>query len=680
MSDRNELDNPLRQMVDEIGAIRRAFESQTHELERRASQACSERDQAAKRVQTLEAELSRHRSAAAELKRKLDVTRQSVSFRLGNALVIGLTSWRGAARLPLNLLRLLRRRDSPLTAIPDPLNPRSADGTRRRAETSTKAASAIDIEREFLERGPAAVEQRIANDLERAEDAATALTQLARLVLDSDRHNGIRLAQKANALDPKPFRQKWLGFVMFDAGNILDAHRQLATLPAGVKMTASEQNKSRYIAGCARLLQSGPPLPAPSANASYAPVTKRVLYVASSSRPYHSTGYSSRTHGVAKAIRGHGWDVLCVTRPGYPADRSDSMAGVEHRYDAFEYEGVRYQALEGPHRRKRPLDEYLLESADIIASKAANIRAAIIHAASNYEAGLPALMAARRLGIPFLYEVRGLWEYTAASRLPGWENTERFALDKMLESSVVRHADRVITLTGALAEELQHRGASADRILLAENAIEPEQFVPRQRNIDLANHLGIERGDFVIGYAGSIVSYEGLDDLLAAFVELRKTHPQCRLLIVGAGNALPALRQQAEMAGVADRVVFTDRVPPADVPEYLSLVDVIALPRKPFTVCELVSPLKPFEAMAMEIPLVVSDVAALREISHDQRTALVHEAGNPLDLAACLARLIEEPGLAVRLTAAARELVRARHTWARVTTPIVDAYASLTEC
>lgn len=145
-------------------------------------------------------------------------------------------------------------------------------------------------------------------------------------------------------------------------------------------------------------------------------------------------------------------------------------------------------------------------------------------------------------------------------------------------------------------------------------------------------------------------------------------------MIVGDGKALSDLKKQANELKIDEKIVFTGRVKAEEVPEHLSLVNVIALPRKPFKVCELVSPLKPFEAMAMGIPLVVSDVAALKEIAHDGRTALLHEAGNPIDLAASLERLIAEPELAARLVQEARQLVNARHTWAQVTEGIVECY------
>ncbi|MFP3361273.1 glycosyltransferase, partial [Planococcus sp. SIMBA_143] len=67
-----------------------------------------------------------------------------------------------------------------------------------------------------------------------------------------------------------------------------------------------------------------------------------------------------------------------------------------------------------------------------------------ILAASNYLSALPALIAARRLGVPFVYEMRGFWEVSAASVRPGWEQSDQYRLDRRYEDLVAREADRVV--------------------------------------------------------------------------------------------------------------------------------------------------------------------------------------------------------------------------------------------
>jgi glycosyltransferase involved in cell wall biosynthesis len=368
--------------------------------------------------------------------------------------------------------------------------------------------------------------------------------------------------------------------------------------------------------------------------------------------------------------------VCCVTRPGYPVDREDSKDLGD--LDVQTVDGVVYETLPGPHRRKLGLDRYLLKSAEILAEKARALKAEVIHAASNYETALPALIAARTLGVPFIYEVRGLWEYTAASKRPGWEKTERFTLDCQLEALTAKNADSVLTLTYALAKELYARGVSQSKITLAPNTIDPEAYIPVPKKPELAASLGIRDNDFVIGYIGSVIGYEGIDDLIEALTLLQKRLPRPKALIVGDGDALPELRRLAQAKGIAGQVIFCGKVAPEQIRDYYALLDIIALPRKSETVCQLVSPLKPLEAMALGIPLVVSDAAALREMVRDGETGLVHLSENARSLADTIEVLAKNQELRTRLAENARQYVVENRTTKQAAQNIIDIYKNLT--
>jgi glycosyltransferase involved in cell wall biosynthesis len=318
-----------------------------------------------------------------------------------------------------------------------------------------------------------------------------------------------------------------------------------------------------------------------------------------------------------------------------------------------------------------------MESADLLEAYAREQRPAVIHAASNYEAALPALIAARRLGVPFIYEVRGLWEYTAASKRSGWEATERFALDRQLESLTASEADAVLTLTGAMADELVQRGVSCERISLAPNGVDPSVFERRPHNASLAAELGLRPGVFTVGYIGSIVSYEGLEDLLKAFKLLCDAGIDSRLVVVGDGKSLAGLKSLAEKLEVSDRVIFTGRVSHIEVPRYFSILDAIAIPRKPYKVCQLVSPLKPLEAMAMKVPLVVSDVLALAEMIMDGETGLIHKANDPTSLFKSLAQLASSEELRSQLADSAYHHVLEYRTWDTVVGEFSGLYRRL---
>lgn len=503
---------------------------------------------------------------------------------------------------------------------------------------------------------------------------ANELTRLAKVLIGKNNNQALFFGKIACETDGKDYRKKWYGFLLFNTGSIKKSYEVLSDLSPEYKLREVEKYKLNYITGCMRLSKNIKNLPYLHLSRNKPVITNRVLYVASSSRPYHYNGYTSRTHGIIKGIMGHGWDVLCVTRPGYPADRDDRSSGMEIEYGIRELDGVKYQALRGLHRRNVPLDEYLYHSVEVIAEKAKEYGAAVIHAASNYEAALPALLAAKKLGVKFIYEVRGLWEYTAASRHPGWEETERFGLDVLLESLVVKNADAVATLTKALAMELLQRGGQERNISIVPNAIDCTEFRYRERNESIAKRHNFFAEDFIIGYAGSIVNYEGLDDLILAFFKLYVEYPKVKLLIIGDGKSLNSLREMAKGLGVEDRVIFTGRVTPDEVPEYLSLVNLIALPRKDYKVCQLVSPLKPFEAMAMGIPVLVSNVKALDEIVQGGELGLIYKVGDIESLANCLRDIFNNKYDLKAISIEAQRYVVNNHNWDQVTKNIVKLY------
>ena len=281
---------------------------------------------------------------------------------------------------------------------------------------------------------------------------------------------------------------------------------------------------------------------------------------------------------------------------------------------------------------------------------------------------------------PLIYEVRGLWEVTKASRQPSWAGSQEFTFMSNMERDAAIHATTVLTLTEGLRDEMVKRGVDRDKIVLVPNGVDSSRFVPRDPDEALMAELGI--GDrLVIGYIGSIVPYEGLDDLIDAVAVLRETHrDRFRVLIIGDGKSLAELREQSANLGLDDYILFTGRVPHEDVERYYSLIDICPFPRKPQPVCELVSPLKPFESMAMRKAVVVSNVQALCEIVQDGVTGLVFEKGSTTSLVEALDRLITDDHLRADLGLAAREWVVAERDWHKLGQVVADLYERIAPC
>lgn len=408
--------------------------------------------------------------------------------------------------------------------------------------------------------------------------------------------------------------------------------------------------------------------------AGYAPREDKALYLLHGSLPEASNGYATRSHGLLTGMIRSGWDVDALTRPGFPYDLPQ-VGGVEARTPSLVDDVAYYRTSDGP-VPKDPLPDYVALYADAVVRRAREARPFVIHGASNHLNGLAAVSAARRLGVPSVYEVRGLWEVTRASRNPSWAYSDQYRLMKRLETDAARTADRVLTITSALRDELVARGVDAAKISVVPNGVDTSRFVPLPRDEELSRELGLD-GRRVIGYVGSVLDYEGIGLLLEATQMLCAHRDDVRVLIVGDGAERERFERETADRGLAEVVRFTGRVPHHDVERYYSLIDITPFPRLPLPVCEMVSPLKPFEAMAMGKTVVASDVHALAEIVDDGVTGLLHTKGDAGDLARVLERLLDDDQLAVSLARAGRRWVRAERDWNVIADRVSEVYTEL---
>ncbi|OYZ24013.1 MAG: glycosyltransferase, exosortase A system-associated, partial [Novosphingobium sp. 16-62-11] len=277
---------------------------------------------------------------------------------------------------------------------------------------------------------------------------------------------------------------------------------------------------------------------------------------------------------------------------------------------------------------------------------------------------LAAIKAGRRLGIPVVYEIRAFWEDAAVGNGTGREGSAKYWLTRVLENDVVSGADRVVTICDGLRQDLIARGFSPEKISIMPNGVDLAMFGdPLPRDGQLAQELALGDGP-VIGFLGSFYPYEGLDDLIAAMPAIVARVPGVRLLLVGGGPAEAALRAQASASAAADAIRFVGRVPHHEVDRYYSLVDVVCYPRKGMRLTELVTPLKPLEAMAQGKLVAASDVGGHRELIQHGITGTLFPADDPAGLAAAMADLLSDRSTWDERRAVARRFVGEQHDWA----------------
>ena len=388
----------------------------------------------------------------------------------------------------------------------------------------------------------------------------------------------------------------------------------------------------------------------------------RVLHVLDHSLPLGS-GYSYRSRSIVAAQKRLGLEPIVLTSPKQGTDRDgcDLVDGIRH-----------YRT--GRTRGRLPFARELLlmgRLASRIIQVARTEDIEVIHAHSPSLNGLPALWAGRRLGLPVIYEVRTFWEDAAVNNGSFSATSLRYRLSRRLETVVLRRAHRVVAICEGIRSEVISRGIPTSRVAVVPNAVEGDWLASPARASDLAAELGLGAGP-IFGYIGSFSRYEGLLFLIEAMPDILVRFPGARLLLVGGGRDEEAVRAAAQRAGVA--VVVAGRVPQERVRDFYSLIDVFVLPRRRIRLTELVTPLKPLEAMALGIPVLASDIGGHAELVNDGETGLLFKAESSESLVEQASRLARDPALRTQLGAAGRRWVESERLWDRIVARYLPLY------
>ncbi|MBK9234566.1 MAG: glycosyltransferase, exosortase A system-associated [Rhodoferax sp.] len=394
----------------------------------------------------------------------------------------------------------------------------------------------------------------------------------------------------------------------------------------------------------------------------------RILHVLDHSIPLHS-GYTFRTLSILREQRKLGWHTEHLT-----GGKQINCSVPEETVDGWHF--YRTADDDSALARLPMLNQFGLmgQLARRLEQVARKLQPHIIHAHSPVLNALPALKVGQRLGIPVVYEVRAFWEDAAVDHGTTTEGSLRYKLTRAMESNALSRANHVFTICEGLRQDIVARGIPAERVTVIPNAVDIEAFEPGgQPDEQLKAQLGLA-GHAVIGFIGSFYAYEGLDLLLDAFPNLLKRRPDARLLLVGGGPQDAALKAQAQRLGVADKVVFTGRVPHAEVQRYYDLIDVLAYPRHSMRLTELVTPLKPLEAMAQGRVLVASDVGGHKELIRDRETGYLFKAGSAASLEQVLDLALCQRSDWPTLRANGRQFVETERHWARSVQGYVQPY------
>ncbi|MEB7505059.1 glycosyltransferase family 4 protein [Arthrobacter koreensis] len=408
-------------------------------------------------------------------------------------------------------------------------------------------------------------------------------------------------------------------------------------------------------------------------------VPGRVLHLVKESRPFLSNGFTSRSHQNFKAEKAAGLEPIVVTEPGFPRNmagnsfkKNETVDGIQHiRLDIgdFDYAGM-------------PADAFLNLFAQLAYEEVLRFKPSVIHASSGrrgYDTALVGLALKNKTGLPFVYEVRSFFEANWTSDVQRETRGEIFERRMQTEAMCMRAADRVLTIGEAMKDELIARGVPSEKIGIIPNAVDASAFVPRPRDPNLARNYGL--GNFpTFGYVSNMDHHrESQETLLRATKLLKERGTNFKCVLVGDGPRRAILEKLAIELDIVDSVVFTGSVDHNEIPAYYSLIDYFVVPRTAERAAVYVTPLKPFEAMAMGKPVITSDLPALVEIVKPPLRGFVFETDNDVALADVLQSAHDQPSETEKVAAEGLKWVRTDRTWASNGQRYVTEFGRLVE-
>ncbi|MBW2569592.1 MAG: glycosyltransferase, exosortase A system-associated [Deltaproteobacteria bacterium] len=398
----------------------------------------------------------------------------------------------------------------------------------------------------------------------------------------------------------------------------------------------------------------------------------KILHILDHSLPLHS-GYTFRSQNIFQSQRNRGWEPVIVTSSKHEESwkgslkREEEIGGFQfYRTGAVSHNSIPFEA---ELRLMTALGKRIQEVVKIE-------KPDILHAHSPVLNAVPALWVGRKFGIPVVYEIRAFWEDAAVDHCTYAEDSWKYKLTRFTETWVCKRADQVVVICNGLKNDLVKRGISSRKITPVFNGINPDDFRSCEFDRDYQEEWKLE-GKKVIGFIGSFYRYEGLDLLVEVFARLAAIRSDTVLLLVGGGEMENELKAQIRRLHLEDRVVMPGRIPHDRIPGVYALVDILAYPRYSMRLTDLVTPLKPLEAMAMGKALVASDVGGHKELIRHNKTGFLFPAGNVSALCELLERLLVNHTLRERIQEQGAIWVRHEHTWEKTTEVYQEIYSKV---
>jgi len=395
----------------------------------------------------------------------------------------------------------------------------------------------------------------------------------------------------------------------------------------------------------------------------------RVLQIFDQTTPLVS-GYSMRSRYITDSLKQLGLDLEVLSSPIFSyKENKEQIKGVSYiRSEIEKWELIKKLPI---------LKEYLI--IDAIKKTVCNHwsdKIKVVDAHSSVLNGVAASHIAEKFNIPFLYEIRALWEDAAVDQGKTREGSLRYNLTRALETRVIRKADKVTVICEGLKRDILDRGIEEKKVEVIPNGVDTETFKPLDPDDEILDQYSL-RNHKVIGFIGTFFFFEGLEYLIKAAKQILIREKDVKFLIVGGGREDKTLRRMVLEMGLSNHVIFTGRVKHDDVKKYYSVIDILVYPRISRRITELVTPLKPLEAMALEKVVLASDVGGLKELVEDGTNGYLFKSQDVGDLVSKCFFLLNHFEETKKISHAARQYVVKERNWSTICERYLKIYKEL---
>lgn len=295
----------------------------------------------------------------------------------------------------------------------------------------------------------------------------------------------------------------------------------------------------------------------------------------------------------------------------------------------------------------------------------------IIHAHTPFRVGLPALRASRKLGIPFIYEVRGMWEDSAVAQGRWTPKSIPYRYYRSQENKVIKHADDVIVIGENLVKEISSRNLRSSLPVMVPNAVGRKmatypldfEHPPPESVTKLTERLNLDDSTIVVGYIGSLRALEGVDFTAKAVAKCASDGFDIRFLVCSSKANQNDLRNLCSDLGIENQSFIEGPFPHDEIVHFYDLIDIFVVSRPDSNVTRIVPPIKPLEAMIRQLPTVVSDLPALCEIIEHRKTGITFPVQDVQALSSVIGKLALDPTLREDIGRTARNYILKERTW-----------------